>query len=68
MSGPPNLDRRTWLAGAGAAMLVAAGPADAAEPRLTVAFTLPGEPTDIVFVDPEDGSPETFLAHNAPKR
>jgi hypothetical protein len=49
-------------------MLVAAGPADAGAPRLTVAFTLPAEPTDIVFVNPEDGSPETFLARNAPKR
>ncbi|MER2265726.1 cupin domain-containing protein [Methylobacterium oxalidis] len=25
------------------------------------------EPTDIVFVNPEDGSPETFMARNAPQ-
>ena len=25
------------------------------------------EPTDIIFVDPEDGSPETFMARNAGK-
>ena len=65
MSGPPNLDRRTWLAPVPRCW---SRPVLPMRPRLTVAFTLPGEPTDIVFVNPEDGSPETFLARNAPKR
>lgn len=25
------------------------------------------EPTDIIFVNPEDGSPQTFMARNAPR-
>ncbi|GEP12779.1 hypothetical protein MMMDOFMJ_4586 [Methylobacterium gnaphalii] len=25
------------------------------------------EPTDIIFVNPEDGSPETFIARKAPQ-
>jgi sugar lactone lactonase YvrE len=59
MSGAATIDRRAWLAGAGA--LLAAGPGRAAEPArpggflpaLTLAFALPDAVTNGVAVTPE---------------
>lgn len=53
MSVASNLDRRTWLAGAGAAMLLASGRANADAPRLAVAFSLAEAVTNGVAVTPE---------------
>jgi hypothetical protein len=39
------------------------------EPLVFLSIDAPRrEPTDIIFVDPRDGSPETFMARNAPGR
>ncbi|GJD65848.1 cupin domain-containing protein [Methylobacterium frigidaeris] len=40
-----------------------------AEPVVFLSVDTPRRvPTDIVFVNPQDGSPETFMARNAPTR
>jgi mannose-6-phosphate isomerase-like protein (cupin superfamily) len=40
-----------------------------AEPLVFLSIDTPRrEPTDIIFVDPRDGTPETFMARNAPSR
>jgi hypothetical protein len=37
-----------------------------AEPLVFLSIDTPRrEPTDIIFVDPRDGTPETFMARNA---
>jgi mannose-6-phosphate isomerase-like protein (cupin superfamily) len=44
-------------------------PAILAEPLVFLSIDTPRrEPTDIVFVDPRDGTPETFMARNARNR
>lgn len=68
MNGRGDLNRGTWLTGAGTAMLLASGPAKADTPNLRVAFTLPDAVTDGVAVTPDPVEVFTLQVGGEPAR